>query len=954
MSALPTDPVPRSHRARRHVSPKISGRRSDIAQSWFVALRIARREVRRAKGRTALVVAMIGLPIAVLSFVAAVVDMAILTPSEQLSRQMGTASASLAWNPSPVTQDLYSAARVGGISSSSDPHTAAQVLALLPSGSTVTPTWTSAIAMYTAGGVGRISATGLDIANPITTGMVRIIQGGTPRTADEVALSPQAMVRLNAHVGGTVRTVTTDKTYGVVAEVEVGGNQRDQSIVFASSDRPGVADAGAYRVRWLVAQPTAVRGDQVRTLNSHGIYVTSRYLVLHPPPRPLMQVSGSDVKSFGVGTLLVGLAVLEVVLLAGPAFAVGARRRQRELALVATAGGTPATLRRIVLADGVVGGILAAMVGLIVGIGAAFGGRGLLDSHLSDSRFGAYRMYPWAVVGVVVVAVGIGLLGALLPAITAGRQDIVASLSGRRGTTHASRRWLIGGVILIVLGGLTAAYGAYGNRSGTVLAGLALTEFGLVMCTPTVVGLIGRLARFLPVAPRLALRDAARRRSASAPAIAAVMAAVAGSVAISVYVTGQQATQTDVYAPAIAVGAVSITTSDVNTGDYVTARLAALTGAARTVMPAASVTPFQLLSCPSTSGTDQPAGLCNAIAVEPDDRRCPFSEYSGQLTRLQQRQALADPRCNTSSIQHFVTYGTPPVVTDSPAVVAAVSGLRGRPLDEAVATLRSGGILVDDPALVENGKARLSIDDGSGKADGTIDLRQPSLHTTSVAAYAVTTGVRWFQPVFSPSLLRQFHNNSVAAGVLVEDRPTTSPTDSAPVPPNAVPSQGTEDALNALALAASANTNIYVERGTASLDRGPDVSLILAAAAAVIALGAAAIATGLAAADSRRDLLTLGAVGATPRVRRVLSIAQAAVIAGTGSLIGVVAGLGAAAAILTGLNHQWTVIWPKPAHYPIVIPWWNILIALVAVPLVAMLGAGLLTRSRLPSERRAD
>jgi putative ABC transport system permease protein len=249
----------------------------------------------------------------------------------------------------------------------------------------------------------------------------------------------------------------------------------------------------------------------------------------------------------------------------------------------------------------------------------------------------------------------------------------------------------------------------------------------------------------------------------------------------------------------------------------------------------------------------------------------------------------------------------------------------------------------------------LSTDDGAGKADGTIDLRQPSLHTTSVAAYAVTTGVRWFEPVFSPSLLRQFHNNSVAAGVLVSDRPSASPTDSAPVPPNAVPSQATEDALNALTLSVSANTNVYVERGDISRpDSGPDVSLILAAAAAVIALGAAAIATGLAAADSRRDLLTLGAVGATPRVRRVLSVAQAAVIAGTGSLIGVVAGLGAAAAILTGLNHQWTVIWPKPAHYPIVIPWWNILIALVAVPLVAMLGAGLLTRSRLPSERRAD
>jgi putative ABC transport system permease protein len=35
-----------------------------------------------------------------------------------------------------------------------------------------------------------------------------------------------------------------------------------------------------------------------------------------------------------------------------------------------------------------------------------------------------------------------------------------------------------------------------------------------------------------------------------------------------------------------------------------------------------------------------------------------------------------------------------------------------------------------------------------------------------------------------------------------------------------------------------------------------------------------------------------------------------------------------------------------------VVPWRNVGVALLVVPLVAMLGAGLLTRSRLPIERR--
>ena len=39
--------------------------------------------------------------------------------------------------------------------------------------------------------------------------------------------------------------------------------------------------------------------------------------------------------------LIVAMALLEVVLLAGPAFAVGARRQARTLALMAASGGTP-------------------------------------------------------------------------------------------------------------------------------------------------------------------------------------------------------------------------------------------------------------------------------------------------------------------------------------------------------------------------------------------------------------------------------------------------------------------------------------------------------------------------------------------------------------------------------------------------------------------------------------
>ena len=75
-------------------------------------------------------------------------------------------------------------------------------------------------------------------------------------------------------------------------------------------------------------------------------------------------------------------------------------------------------------------------------------------------------------------------------------------------------------------------------------------------------------------------------------------------------------------------------------------------------------------------------------------------------------------------------------------------------------------------------------------------------------------------------------------------------------------------------------------------------------------------------------------------------------IAGLGSLLGVVAGLGGAVAVLLALNRGYADLWPAPTLYPITLPWLNVGVALLVVPVVAMLGAGLLTRSRLPIERR--
>ena len=130
-----------------------------------------------------------------------------------------------------------------------------------------------------------------------------------------------------------------------------------------------------------------------------------------------------------------------------------------------------------------------------------------------------------------------------------------------------------------------------------------------------------------------------------------------------------------------------------------------------------------------------------------------------------------------------------------------------------------------------------------------------------------------------------------------------------------------------------------MERGYAGT-YGPGL-LALLVASAVITLGAAGIATALAATEGRPDQATLAAVGAAPRARKVLACFQAATVAGLGTVMGIVAGFLPGAAIV--------IVDPEMRFF---IPWTTLGVTVLAVPLLAMLAALALTRSRIPMERR--
>ncbi|TDC33901.1 FtsX-like permease family protein [Micromonospora sp. 15K316] len=872
---------------------------------------------------------MITLPVLVLTFLAASYDMSELTCDERIERQLGVADAKLTWvGDFRVVQDESGegwSTRDEELASAGVAPTAEQITRLLGPGSRAAevrgwlPVELRVDGRKSASFTGRV----LDLGDPLARGAARLRQGRAPVAADEIAASRAALRDLHARLGETVPGADGVRAYRVVGVVEFPDDLGPVIALHPSAVPP--PEPGTTDTSWLVDLPTTIDADLVRRLNEQGVVVVRRTGTQeYPFLRAWPGAGPADVNDLGSGVLISGLGVLEVVLLVGPAFAVGVRRRRRDLALVAVAGGDAAQLRRVVLADGVVLGLLGAAAGLLLGVATAFAARPLVEQYVFGARFGGYRCWPLALVAVGGVAVLAGVLAALAPAWSAARQDVVAGLAGRRTPPRGRGRWLALGLALTAGGALIAAFGAAETRTPVILIGLILGELGLVFCTPTLIGLLARLGRALPPAPRIALRDASRNRASAAPAISAVMAAVAASVALGTYLASDSVRDAGNARPAVPAGTAQLFRTDRGGGPPPLDEVAA---AARASLGASTVAPMSFAECEPAQRPTEP---CSVGPVLPPERVCPWRPGDG-LSAEQRRLARADPRCQLSDPDLYNSYAQ--ILVDDGTTLPVLTGASAEQTAAATAVLRAGGAVVTDSRYLHRGSVAVAVD-RTVEAGG---IRSTARTVSVLTGYALPDAV-------GPTRLLLSSAAATRLGLTWYTRSWAIPV---PAAPDEERQQRLADALRPYG-----RFVLDLSWGQPPSDNNP-LLLLLAAAAGMITVGAAGIATGLAAAEGRADLSTLAAVGASPRVRRMLALCQAGVIAGLGSVLGIGAGLGTAVIILTSINRQYADTWPIEDPYPLVVPWATLGV-LVVVPLVAMLGAGLLTRSRLPIERRLD
>jgi len=864
--------------------------------AWLAVLRIARRDALRARGRSALVVALVALPIAAIAGADVFMRTVDPEPEAVVTRSLGKADARYeAGLGGPVEQSPDGSSGEGedGGSKSADPRS------LLPPGSRAIPLRNAEgdVPIQTRTGRLRTGVQELDYADPLAEGIVEQLAGRAPRRTGEVAITPKLREASGLEIGDTF-SGDGRRRFTVVGVARLPGAVQDELILAlprAFGDSLDLERTGTLP-EFLVDTPGPVTWNDVLKANRKGVGVRSRAVILDPPPRDQVPYyanssgdSGTGAQEIAVVVVVAGMAVLEIVLLAGAAFAVGARRQSRSLALVAAAGGEARDLRRTVLAGGLLLGLAGAALGIAVGTAAAWLA---IELDLAQAALqelpGSFDVRLLELAAIALFGALTGVLAAMFPARAAARQDVVAVLAGRRGALRIKKRQPLFGLVLALAGIGVTVFGAAGGEALVIVAGAVLAQAGLIVMTPAVVGAVGRLGRLLPVAPRLALRDASRQRSRTTPAVAAIMSAVAGSIAVSVYVVSLDDRDRRQYPQEAQVGQAYVSlqrSSDVR-------RLERIRAAVASSLPVKQTTAVRTVG---DGGIDWEV---------PAAKRCPIAQggpYEGEVL------VEDDPRCAGPDIT--TPYVSPDVVGDADVL----RKLTGNASPAQQAALGQGGAVFFSSQSVNGGSATAQL--------GRDGKRRVSLP----AVYSPTTSRPFLVSVISPAGARRLGLTPRTRGLVF----STSRT----------PTEGEEQRALAAVGATGAETNFGVERGYAG-DYGPGL-LALLVASAVITLGAAGIATALAAVEGRPDQATLAAVGATPRVRKRLAAFQAAAVAGLGTAMGIVAGLLPGAAIVV----------VDPA-LRLLVPWTTLGVTLLAVPLLAMLAALALTRSRVPLERR--
>lgn len=804
-------------------------------------LKLARRNAGRSRWRSLLIAILVLLPVAGMVGLATVLKT--VTPSAEASatHRMGAADFVVYVGPDGGADRLRS---------------------LVPADSTIEPFLQDSANLALTGFVVQVNVTSANL-DGLAHGMLTLVDGRLPVSSNEVAISRSLAALSGSSLGGKL-DVSELGSRTIVGLVEDPFYLSGRLVLVDAS--AAVAAASSNQAGWLVKVPAGVDPASVPLASfAHPAGAAIAAGTDQPFVVTTRQSAIEEGSGYGPTTIVLGgLALVDAALVAAAAFAVGVRRRQHELGLLAATGATPRHLATSVLAEGLLLGGLGSLVGAAIGVAGALAFSPFLDGLTN-------RRNPALVIDapILLIAVAMGLVAALVaalaPARLASRTSVLTALSGRRPPQASAGRGLLVGLACLAVGlASTAAGAALRLHDGgplsliMLLGGAILGTLGLGATSPWFLDRLDRPTLRLPASTRIALRDTARARSRNGPLVTALLAAASATIALAAY-------QASLNADALARWKPTLRPDEV-----------VITGPGFTIAgPDAATAVGAMAAAPIEDAVASDRTIW--IGPKGAEASAPLSSFWVAISSPQLLAALGMESAQPDLDAGFVIIRWPTARNVTTATIHLMSKATGEELEHVDIPTRvvATGLEPDElPVVLASDKTMAKLGFSPGQSD---------------AVPANRFLLRLSHPVTSDDL--------AVVGRVAAGYPDTVAFASQP------PDLG-----------------------------GGLFRLVLIAGSLLFTLTVTGIAVALGEAESRSEQRTLVALGAAPGLRRRITAARAAIIAGLGGLL----------ALPGGLMPVWGLLASRGAVLVVPVP--EILALLVGLPLLAIAATWLFGR----------
>ncbi|MFE2942528.1 ABC transporter permease [Streptomyces sp. NPDC059255] len=376
--------------------------------------------------------------------------------------------------------------------------------------------------------------------------------GSGPREDNQIALDRETATKGEYKVGDTVRVATNapvkEYTLAGVFTTEDGAVNAGGSLVLFSTKAAQdlYLEPGFYRD----ATVTAASGASDATLLS-GIKKLLPKNAEAQTGQALAEQQAKDIEKglANLNQMLLAFAAIALfvgIFLISNTFTMLVAQRTKELALLRAVGASRRQVKRSVLVEATIVGIIASVVGFVLGLGLAVGLRGLMGAFGAKMPGGPLVVSPTAIGSALAVGVLITVIAAWLPARRAAKIPPVAAMSSVHAVATTKSlviRNSIGGFIALIGAAGILAGASQGSDGRFLLGGGAfIAMIGVIVLIPLLSRPVIALVRPLlvgafGVSGKLASQNAVRnprRTGATASALAIGLTLVTGLTILGV------------------------------------------------------------------------------------------------------------------------------------------------------------------------------------------------------------------------------------------------------------------------------------------------------------------------------------------------------------------------------------------------------------------------------------